>query len=128
MPKTTDPRQPCASELEAIKFELRYDAEAGMLYRIGPSDQFGIPYLGTPSQGYRKVYIISTKKRYLAHHVVWFLCKGSWPVIMLDHKDQNGEHNWIDNLQEATSQMQGRNRKDNVRSWEKMFEVLEDFA
>lgn len=40
--------------------------------------------------------------RYLAHRLAWFYVHGKWPRCGIDHKDGQPDHNWIDNLREAT--------------------------
>lgn len=45
-----------------------------------------------------------------AHHIVWAIKTGYWPVNEIDHKDGNPLNNCIDNLREATRSEQMQNR------------------
>ena len=53
---------------------------------------------GYTHQGYRRIRF--GKKQYLAHHIVWYLHHGYFP-IMLDHKNNDKGDNRIENLREA---------------------------
>lgn len=48
-------------------------------------------------------------KLYLAHRVVWAICKGCWPETIIDHADTDPSNNRIDNLREATHALNAAN-------------------
>lgn len=63
----------------------------------------------TDEDGYYLVKIKS--KTYRTHRIIWFLCKGYYPSGELDHIDINNQNNYIENLRECTSVVQGLNQK-----------------
>lgn len=75
---------------------IRYNHVTGVLERIGS----GKSTVGNiKSTGYMRIKI--DRVDYLYHHVVWFLCKQSWPVE-IDHIDRNKQNNKITNLRECS--------------------------
>lgn len=63
---------------------------------------------GSNSQGYWVVNISGTHHR--AHHIVWTISKGSWPVLDIDHIDGDRSNNSISNLREVSRSENLRNR------------------
>lgn len=55
-------------------------------------------------------------KQLLVHRVIWALKTGKWPVNQIDHIDGNPFNNRFENLREATSQENNRNKKSNKDS------------
>ena len=47
--------------------------------------------------------------KYYAHDLAWFWTYEVWPDFLMDHKDRNGEHNWVDNLRESTPSLNSFN-------------------
>lgn len=97
-------------DLDRLQEVLDYDPETGVLLwrvRLSPRGNPGTPagYVGT--HGYRFVGIDGV--RYLAHHLAWFHFYGV-PPDEIDHKNTKRDDNWIDNLREATSVQNARNR------------------
>ena len=64
------------------------------------------------SRGYIKFCLVidGIRKTYLGHRLAWFYVYGIWPKGLIDHKDTANDHNWINNLREATSQQNNRNK------------------
>lgn len=109
---------------------LRYESEAGKLFwRERPDAEFRLPqYAATWNTknagneagavhdgGYRRVCI--NGQMLLAHRVVWAVENGAWPVLELDHIDQNPDNNWIGNLREVShlsNLMNVSMRRDNI--------------
>ena len=59
-------------------------------------------------------------KRFLAHHIIWFIAKGYWPKNQIDHIDGKKLNNAITNLREVTNQQNSWNsykRKNNVSGY-----------
>ena len=55
--------------------------------------------------------IIKIKGRqFKAHRIVWFLCKGKFPKLEIDHIDRNRLNNKIENLREVDRQGNVDNR------------------
>jgi hypothetical protein len=91
---------------------LRYDPKTGIFrWRISP---VGIVPAGSvagtvkPKNGYRLIGI--GRRYFLAHRLAWLYVHGEWPPGRLDHKDTNGDHNWIGNLRPATQVQNCGNR------------------
>ncbi len=59
-------------------------------------------------KGYLRVGIF--KQEYPAHRVIWAMETGAWPVATIDHVDGNKANNRLENLREATSSENNRNR------------------
>lgn len=58
--------------------------------------------------GYRALEIDNVK--YRAHHVIWMMKTGAWPIGKVDHKDRNGLNNKWDNLRLASDTENARNK------------------
>lgn len=88
--------------IERLREVFEYEEETGLLrwkidrafVRIG--DVAGAESV----DGYRRVRVDG--KRMKAHHVIWAMKTGEWPVGIVDHKDCDGHNNrWL-NLRLAT--------------------------
>lgn len=62
--------------------------------------------VGSDSHGYLQVTFMYNGHQYniKAHHIVWRLSTGGWPIDQLDHIDRNRSNNSIKNLHEVTNQ------------------------
>lgn len=68
--------------------------------------------IGFLDAGYWRVRLAGMQRpgnRLGVHRVVWALHHGAWPTMALDHIDGDGRCNRIENLREATAQMNSRN-------------------
>jgi hypothetical protein len=63
---------------------------------------------GNVNKGYIRITI--NKEKYLAHRLAWFYEYGKWPENLIDHKDNIGTHNWIDNLRDSTHSQNSFNK------------------
>lgn len=109
----TAPKTPPPAALAAMRDRLRY--EDGNLIRTEKNHtnaKIGSVAGGLNSRGYRMVTVLGVK--YLAHRIVWFLCKGEWPTIGIDHIDRNHKNNRIENLRLATQAENTRNNSHRV--------------
>lgn len=98
--------KPNEEMLEFIKNNYTYDDG-----KINSYKYYNVGYLDG------KYIKIDIKKRAIKRsHIVWFLCKGEWPVSQLDHIDRNKHNDKIDNLREVDSFMQNQN-KDNYKGY-----------
>lgn len=91
--------------IELIKSMLRYDPATGDLYWTDVQTKaFRGKKAGTlDAHGYINLSI--KRKRYKAHRVAWLLTYGTWPNGEIDHIDGDKLNNRIENLREATSQL-----------------------
>lgn len=64
----------------------------------------------TPDPFGNRVQVYTPYGNVRRYHVVWWKAKGYWPAMMIDHKDRVPYHDWIDNLREATEDVQASNR------------------
>lgn len=80
---------------------LEYNKETGKIFRNGREAGY-INYYG-----YRVISV--NGKRYLAHHLVWFLEFNRFPINQLDHINHNRSDNRIDNLREVSNQENNQN-------------------
>ncbi len=61
-------------------------------------------------EGYWSIMIDGVS--YKRHNLIWFYATGEWAECLVDHRDGNPEHDWIDNLRPATySQNQQNNHR-----------------
>lgn len=98
-----------AAEIDSI---WRYEPEIGNFYwRIRPCNSVheGDRAGETTNEGY--VRINYNHRRYLAHWLVWTLVTGSWPTMLIDHRDNDGSNNRAGNLRAATTVTNSANRK-----------------
>ena len=82
---------------------LEYDPETGVFrwkINMPPRGLVGAIAGTVAASGHRVIGI--NGERYLAHRLAWFYVNGKWPQRGLDHEDGQPDHNWIDNLREAT--------------------------
>lgn len=85
-----------------IRKHFRY--ENGVIYR---DDREG----GNGSLDKDGYLIIKIKgKQFKAHRLVWFLCKGYFPVNEIDHINRNRLDNRIENLRDVTRLENARNK------------------
>lgn len=72
-------------------------------------------YIGSLSRGkYRQFkYRIGSELicTIVAHHISWYLNKGTWPEFELDHIDRNKQNNDIDNLRYGNNGVNAYNRE-----------------
>jgi hypothetical protein len=59
--------------------------------------------------GYRQVKIQG--KKYLEHRLIWYLIKGVWPALEIDHINRKRDDNRIENLREVNHKQNCKNRK-----------------
>lgn len=96
--------------LELARAMLHWDATTGKLWwKVKPSGaaDVGDEAGSVGGKGYREISIKGVSV--LAHRLIWALERG-WPEGMLDHRDTHKDHNWLDNLREATRSGNGANR------------------
>lgn len=101
-----DPRQPSQEELKEIrrKFCTQDDKLVNLDRDIFINSQDGKGYLRTWAT------VNKIQRKYLVHHIIWFLHYGEWPKHQLDPKDTNPLNNKIDNLRYSTPTIQNLNK------------------
>lgn len=87
---------------EELKRFLSYDPLTGYFtWRMNRSRTKKGTIAGTTgSDGY--IYIVISRKHYVAHRLAWFYMTGEWPKEEIDHKNKQRADNVFDNLREAT--------------------------
>lgn len=72
------------------------------------NNQFKGKIAGTKNGNYISIHI--NRKSYLAHRIIWCIENGNMPDEILDHKNQNGFDNRIDNLRLSDTTHNATNR------------------
>jgi hypothetical protein len=96
------PLRPCDEILAQMRAELVCDSQ-GRLFRRGKRVDNA-----PTANGYLRVSFGG--KQYYAHRVAWFLQRGEWPALLIDHIDGNKKFNAGANLRLATVAQNGANR------------------
>lgn len=96
-----------------IRKHFSYNPSTGLLERNKWLSKVG----GVDKNGYLVVGIKGRKVKY--HRLVWFLCKGYYPLTELDHIDRNRQNNRIENLREVNRSQNTSNRNPNRDTGEK---------
>ena len=108
----TKPRIITQEVLDYALANLDYNRVTGILtWKVAVSPKIKV---GTEAgyfmkdMGYRRVYLLGVA--YLSHRIAWVFINGlnNQPEF-IDHKDTVRDHNWIDNLREATKAQNGMN-------------------
>lgn len=100
------PEVPSLEELKYIDDWFEYDVETGKLYKFRPARQ-ELVEIGAYNNGYLVSRILG--REIYNHHICWYLYYKKWPVLQIDHEDRNRSNNKINNLREATYEIQNRN-------------------
>ena len=58
-------------------------------------------------QGYKHGYILNRK--HLAHRVIFAMETGDWPILDIDHEDQDRSNNRIENIRDVSRQVNMQN-------------------
>jgi len=98
--------------LEFLKSILHYDPETGIwtyLVDRGRNGKKGSVAGSLTHDGYWRILV--NKKQYLSHRLAFFYITGEWPKELVDHKDTDKLNNKWENLREATSSENNRNKK-----------------
>lgn len=91
-----------------LKEVLDYDPKTGVfIWKQSGSGRRKTLVAGCKHNGYIRIKIDDNK--YSAHRLAWLYTYGYLPEYRLDHKDRIRDHNWIDNLREASNQCNMRN-------------------
>lgn len=94
------PRKPNQETLDYIKDFFQYDDEKGILYRFSKKYEEWFECHNNHDSGRLRVTI--NYKQYYVANLCWFLYYGAWPDNEIDHEDQNGYNNKINNLRESS--------------------------
>lgn len=100
---------------EQVRRLFTYEPDTGILrwnHRDDVSKSWNARFAGKEAgsldtKGYRRVAV--NGKFYLAHQIAWFYVKGYW-ADEIDHEDHDRSNNRLNNLRDATSQMNSKNR------------------
>lgn len=98
-------------EHQRLLDQLCYDQSTGVFLwnvtrnRIAKETQAGC----LNKEGYRIIKLDGAT--FKAHRLAWFYVHGVWPTGIIDHKDGNGDHNWISNLRDTSQAVNCENKK-----------------
>lgn len=97
--------------VERARELLNYDPLTGIFtWRLGrPGAKKGAIVGCDNKNGYQKIML--DRRAYLGHRLAWFIAYGSWPDDGIDHINGNKYDNRIANLRQATTTMNGENRR-----------------
>lgn len=98
--------------VERLRELLEYDPATGdLIWRVSRGNGVRGAVAGRvrASDGYRDLGI--ERKYYMAHRIVWALCKGEMPDGILDHIDGDRLNNRIENLRLSDNSLNQANAK-----------------
>tara|TARA_R110000803_G_C11734387_1_gene290090 strand:+ start:41 stop:511 length:471 start_codon:yes stop_codon:yes gene_type:complete len=96
---------------ELIEDALTYDPDTGLFKWLNPQrsstakEGWFSGYLSP--LGYR--FIRLNGKIYRAHRLAWYLMKGHWPKLFIDHIDNVRDNNKLENLRDVSRQVNALN-------------------
>lgn len=92
-------RNPTASDKIVITDFLQYDKTTGTLrWKIRPATCVRAGYVAGRRHQNGHIEVRVKGVTYMAHHIIWFLHYGSWPVHTVLHTNGNKQDNRIENL------------------------------
>lgn len=96
---------------QRLREVLHYDPETGIFtWRNASKGTKALAIAGMVRQdGYRIICI--DQRRYRAHWLAWLYVTSSWPNTFIDHKDGLPDNNRIENLRQATPQLNAENQR-----------------
>ena len=96
-----------------LKEKINYDPITGIFkWIIKPSKRIKIGSVaGNSTSRYHKIEIDNVQ--YLSHRLAWLYVYGYFPINNIDHINHNPFDNRIENLREATTQENNKNRSKN---------------
>lgn len=111
-----------------------YDPDTGKLYRLSKKYQQYIECTNTHDTGRYRVGI--RYKQYYVANICWYLHYKTWPEVEIDHKDNDGYNNKIENLRlsgysqnsaniakKVTNKYSGVSYHDEGKKWRYRFSV-----
>lgn len=93
--------------LERAKNIFSYDPLSGFIYRIKPN---GDKAHQTVKDGKGYIIVHADGKNYKAHRIAWLLHTGSFPKVVIDHKNGIKDDNRICNLRDCSHSQNTANR------------------
>lgn len=90
---------------------LDYDPQTGIFrWKISNGRRAVVGEIAGSVQVSGHIHIGIDKRRYGAHRLAWLYVHGVWPSEQIDHKNCVPHDNRLNNLREATSQQNARNK------------------
>lgn len=112
MNKTTRTPQEQQALLEHLRSRYVYDAESGGIRHVKSEKALKLRRASS-TRPYYDAYIKwkGRKVHVMLHRAVWAVCKGCWPVGVIDHIDNDTSNNHIENLRECSQSENDYNRE-----------------
>lgn len=107
-----NPKKLSERTLQLIKEVFSYDPATGVITRQSKTAnccKIGEVVGTVGKSGYRRVKIAG--QRVMAHRIAWYLTYGLDPSRFIDHINGNPDDNRIENLREATSELNSQNKR-----------------
>lgn len=95
---------------EFVRYLFEYDKSTGNLIwkkDMSTRAKKGIVAGCIENSGYKSIRI--NRVSYQSHRLVWLHVYGNWPLGLIDHKDGNRRNNKLDNLRDASSNINSQN-------------------
>ena len=103
---------PTEAEMQAMKDRLEIRGSS-LWWKVRGSTRIDMtkPAGRRNKVGYQQISLTVDQgdRLWLAHRVAYFLHHGTWPAVMLDHKDQDKQNNDPENLRLTTSALNRQN-------------------
>lgn len=98
-------------DVEVLRLHLSYEPETGVIRWVVPTARAikaGQRAGRLTDEGYRLVRLLGVD--YFAHRIAWALMHGSWPSLIIDHKNGGRDDNRSCNIREVSLAMNQQNR------------------
>tara|TARA_R110002020_G_scaffold203484_3_gene407162 strand:- start:306 stop:830 length:525 start_codon:yes stop_codon:yes gene_type:complete len=105
--------QPTEYELELMKEIYAIEGENLVLKRRYHKGEVGDVVGYNTEKGYKRVKL--NYQHFRVHRIVWFLSRGVWPTLYIDHIDGDKTNNTPENLREVTPAENSRGYREPIK-------------